>query len=202
MAGVASSDGSPNLSLLKLCFASFQCEIIFPIVVGEFKDNHLSVLHAAQTLVTWWNHLFSGGSRGLCGGFCGRFCGGFGAWSFRGGTSAIFNNVKRKRFDANIHFSGLKAVGERVLKPLMYVVLLARESIPIRFPLRYGHMIDNLDLIVTGTLHERDVQELLEKCHPLGICPEYARALQTVVIDTPLTPYFFSECIASEVLYC
>lgn len=30
-------------------------------------------------------------------------------------------------------------------------------------------MIDNVVLIVTGTLHERDVQELLEKCHPLGM---------------------------------
>ena len=36
-------------------------------------------------------------------------------------------------------------------------------------PFRYGHMIDNVVLIVTGTLHERDVQELLEKCHPLGM---------------------------------
>nr|ACJ84285.1 unknown [Medicago truncatula] len=33
----------------------------------------------------------------------------------------------------------------------------------------YGHMIDNVVLIVTDTLHERDVQELLEKCHPLGM---------------------------------
>jgi vacuolar-type H+-ATPase subunit C/Vma6 len=31
----------------------------------------------------------------------------------------------------------------------------------------YGHMIDNVVLIVTGTLHERDVNELLDKCHPL-----------------------------------
>lgn len=34
---------------------------------------------------------------------------------------------------------------------------------------RYGHMIDNIVLIVSGTLHERDVQELLDKCHPLGM---------------------------------
>ncbi|KAL1536408.1 V-type proton ATPase subunit d1 [Salvia divinorum] len=33
----------------------------------------------------------------------------------------------------------------------------------------YGHMIDNVVLIVTGTLHERDVQELLEKCYHLGM---------------------------------
>ena len=35
--------------------------------------------------------------------------------------------------------------------------------------LTYGHMIDNVVLIVTGTLHERDMQELLDKCHPLGM---------------------------------
>lgn len=39
----------------------------------------------------------------------------------------------------------------------------------MRLFFRYGHMIDNVVLIVTGTLHERDVQELLEKCHPLGM---------------------------------
>ncbi|KAL1535267.1 V-type proton ATPase subunit d1 [Salvia divinorum] len=37
------------------------------------------------------------------------------------------------------------------------------------FGSRYGHMIDNVVQIVTGTLHERNVQELLEKCHPLGM---------------------------------
>ena len=37
----------------------------------------------------------------------------------------------------------------------------------------YGHMIDNVVLIVTGTLHERDVQELLDKCHPLGMFDRY-----------------------------
>lgn len=34
-------------------------------------------------------------------------------------------------------------------------------------------MIDNVVLIVTGTLHERDVNELLEKCHPLGMFDRY-----------------------------
>lgn len=34
-------------------------------------------------------------------------------------------------------------------------------------------MIDNVVLIVTGTLHERDVHELLEKCHPLGMFDRY-----------------------------
>ena len=29
-------------------------------------------------------------------------------------------------------------------------------------------MIDNIALLITGTLHERDIRELLERCHPLG----------------------------------
>ncbi|KAK6153019.1 hypothetical protein DH2020_012658 [Rehmannia glutinosa] len=72
--------------------------------------------------------------------------------------------------------------------------------------LRYGHMIDNVVLIVTGTLHERDVQELLEKCHPLGMFDSIAtlavaqnmrELYRLVLVDTPLAPYF-SECITSE----
>ncbi|KAM3330853.1 hypothetical protein ACQJBY_022547 [Aegilops geniculata] len=71
----------------------------------------------------------------------------------------------------------------------------------------YGHMIDNVVLIVTGTLHERDVNELLEKCHPLGMFDSIAslavaqnmrELYRLVLVDTPLAPYF-SECITSEV---
>ncbi|MCO5605865.1 hypothetical protein L7F22_060049 [Adiantum nelumboides] len=70
----------------------------------------------------------------------------------------------------------------------------------------YGHMIDNIVLIVTGTLHERDVHELLEKCHPLGMFESIAtlavaqnmrELYRLVLVDTPLAPYF-SECITSE----
>ncbi|KAI9153128.1 hypothetical protein LWI28_006387 [Acer negundo] len=72
----------------------------------------------------------------------------------------------------------------------------------------YGHMIDNVVLIVTGTLHERDVQELLEKCHPLGMFDSIAtlavaqnmrELYRLVLVDTPLAPYF-SECITLEKL--
>lgn len=72
--------------------------------------------------------------------------------------------------------------------------------------IRYGHMIDNVVLIVTGTLHERDVHELLEKCHPLGMFDSIAtlavaqsmwELYRLVLVDTPLAPYF-SECITSE----
>lgn len=63
----------------------------------------------------------------------------------------------------------------------------------------YGYMIDNIVLIITGTLHERDTKELLEKCHPLGMFESIATLTaatnvqdlyNTVLVDTPLAPYF------------
>lgn len=59
----------------------------------------------------------------------------------------------------------------------------------------YGYMIDNVILIISGTLHERDISELLSKCHPIGMF-DGIEALttstnpfelyQTVLIATPL----------------
>lgn len=51
-------------------------------------------------------------------------------------------------------------------------------------------MIDNVVLIVTGTLHERDVQELLEKCHPLGMFDRYC-----ILIDFCISFSFIFPCI-------
>ena len=68
-------------------------------------------------------------------------------------------------------------------------------------------MIDNVILIVTGTMHERDVQELLEKCHPLGMFDALASLAvaqnvrdlyRLVLVDTPLAPYFSAENLSSE----
>lgn len=62
----------------------------------------------------------------------------------------------------------------------------------------YGYMIDNIVLLITGTLHERDTIELLEKCHPLGtfksmaslsVAHSVADLYNSVLIDTPLAPY-------------
>lgn len=55
----------------------------------------------------------------------------------------------------------------------------------------YGHMIDNVVLIVTGTLHERDVHELLEKCHPLGMFDRYYRAI-----------FLLSRYLPAKVFFC
>ena len=61
-------------------------------------------------------------------------------------------------------------------------------------PFRYGHMIDNVVLIVTGTLHERDVQELLEKCHPLGMFDRYCHPISVHSVIYPRK--MLSKCYA------
>ena len=60
---------------------------------------------------------------------------------------------------------------------------------------RYAYMIDNVILIITGTLHERDTHELLERCHPLGVfdtlpalcvATNVEELYQSVLVETPL----------------
>jgi V-type H+-transporting ATPase subunit d len=56
-------------------------------------------------------------------------------------------------------------------------------------------MIDNIVLLITGTVHERDTHELLERCHPLGVfdsmpalcvATNTEELYQTVLVETPL----------------
>lgn len=63
----------------------------------------------------------------------------------------------------------------------------------------YGYMIDNVALLITGTLHERDTRELLDRCHPLGwfetmpvlcVATNVEELYNSVLIETPLAPYF------------
>jgi len=70
----------------------------------------------------------------------------------------------------------------------------------------YQYMIDNSVLLITGTLHERDTSELLEKCHPLGMFDSMAalsvgtnvsELYNSVLVDTPLAPYIQS-CLSEE----
>lgn len=60
---------------------------------------------------------------------------------------------------------------------------------------RYSYMIDNIILLITGTLHQRPISELVPKCHPLGSFEEMAsiniastpaELYNAVMIDTPL----------------
>lgn len=70
----------------------------------------------------------------------------------------------------------------------------------------YGYMIDNVLLMITGTLHERDRSEILPKCHPLGwfdtlptlsIASDMESLYGTVLVDTPLAP-FFKGCVSAD----
>ncbi|KAG9510465.1 hypothetical protein GZH46_00995, partial [Fragariocoptes setiger] len=70
----------------------------------------------------------------------------------------------------------------------------------------YSYMIDNIILLITGTLHQRPIGELIPKCHPLGsfdqmaaihVAQTPAELYNAVLVDTPLAP-FFVDCIAEE----
>ncbi|XP_064641317.1 V-type proton ATPase subunit d [Lineus longissimus] len=70
----------------------------------------------------------------------------------------------------------------------------------------YSYMIDNIILLITGTLHQRSISELIPKCHPLGsfeqmeaihIAATPAELYNAVLVDTPLAPYFI-DCISEQ----
>lgn len=69
----------------------------------------------------------------------------------------------------------------------------------------FEYMIENVMLLLKGTLSGRDINELIAQCHPLGMFREstmrsiptfesnargYMDLYQTVLVDTPVGPYF------------
>uniref|UniRef100_A0AAQ5XYH4 V-type proton ATPase subunit n=1 Tax=Amphiprion ocellaris TaxID=80972 RepID=A0AAQ5XYH4_AMPOC len=71
---------------------------------------------------------------------------------------------------------------------------------------RYSYMIDNVILLITGTLHQRAISELVPKCHPLGsfeqmeavnIAQTPAELYNAILVDTPLAA-FFQDCISEQ----
>merc|ERR1712232_1313021 len=69
----------------------------------------------------------------------------------------------------------------------------------------YEYMIENVMLLLKGALSGRDINELIAQCHPLGMFREstmrsiptfesnakgYQDLYQTVLVDTPVGPYF------------
>lgn len=69
----------------------------------------------------------------------------------------------------------------------------------------YEYMIENVMLLLRGTLSGRNINELISQCHPLGMFKEstmrnipsfeanprgYADLYETVLVDTPVGPYF------------
>ena len=67
-------------------------------------------------------------------------------------------------------------------------------------------MIDNIILLITGTLHHRPITELINKSHPLGsfeqmeaihVASTPVELYNAVLVDTPLAP-FFVDCISEQ----
>ncbi|MGH0192457.1 UNVERIFIED_CONTAM: hypothetical protein FKN15_014431 [Acipenser sinensis] len=65
-------------------------------------------------------------------------------------------------------------------------------------------MIDNVILLITGTLRQRPIAELVPKCHPLGsfdqmeavsIAQTPAELYNAILVDTPLAQ-FFQDCLS------
>lgn len=63
----------------------------------------------------------------------------------------------------------------------------------------YGYMIDNIILLISGTLRGRSIKELLPKCNPLGhfeqmealgIASTSEELYDAILVDTPLANYF------------
>ena len=75
-------------------------------------------------------------------------------------------------------------------------------------------MIDNVILLITGTLHERDTRELLERCHPLGmfdsigalsVATSVQELYHTVLVDSPIgniraevLAAYFEKCLSAH----
>lgn len=69
-------------------------------------------------------------------------------------------------------------------------------------------MIDNIVLLITGTLHQRSISELIPKCHPLGsfeqmeasnIASTPAELYNAVLVDTPLGMWYFYDAFCLNV---
>ncbi|TKS80113.1 V-type proton ATPase subunit d 2 [Collichthys lucidus] len=63
----------------------------------------------------------------------------------------------------------------------------------------YSYMIDNVVMLITGALKQRDVAELLPRCHPLGAFDQMAAVgiartptelYSAILVDTPLAQFF------------
>lgn len=85
--------------------------------------------------------------------------------------------------------------------------LLMTTHVHLSFDFRYSYMIDNVILLITGTLHQRAISELVPKCHPLGsfeqmeavnIAQTPAELYNAILVDTPLGVYLLINCYLNK----
>jgi len=103
--------------------------------------------------------------------------------------------------------SGLQAAAvSKLVSEFQYLRTQAVEPLSTFLDfITYEYMIENVMLLLKGTLSGRDINELMAQCHPLGMFKEstmrsiptfesnakgYADLYQTVLVDTPVGPYF------------
>jgi V-type H+-transporting ATPase subunit d len=99
-----------------------------------------------------------------------------------------------------------KAAVEKLVCEFQYLRTQAIEPLSTFLDfVTYEYMIENVMLLLKGTLSGRDINELIAQCHPLGMFKEstmrsiptfessprgYQDLYQTVLVDTPVGPYF------------
>lgn len=93
---------------------------------------------------------------------------------------------------------------ERLVDKFNFVESQASDDLKTFFQwLRIPFMIDNVIIIISGVVHDHDVTELIERCHPLGmfdgikalaVASTVQDLYQMVLVDTPLGP-LFSKCL-------
>lgn len=103
--------------------------------------------------------------------------------------------------------SGLQAAAtEKLVTEFKYVRTQAVEPLSTFLDfVTYEYMIENIMLLLKGALSGRNINELLAQCHPLGMFKDstmrsiptfeanargFADLYQTVLVDTPVGPYF------------
>ncbi|KAL6943134.1 H(+)-transporting V0 sector ATPase subunit d [Hanseniaspora osmophila] len=96
----------------------------------------------------------------------------------------------------------------KLFNEFQYLMNNANEGTTKKFfdYLTYNYMIDNVILMINGTIHNRDKAELLSRCHPLGffdtlptltVATDLETLYSMVLVDTPLSPYF-KNCFGED----
>jgi V-type H+-transporting ATPase subunit d len=108
---------------------------------------------------------------------------------------------------ANLNPSDLQSAAiEKLVAEFKYLRSQATEPLSTFLDfITYEYMIENIMLLLKGALSGRDINELLAQCHPLGMFKDstmrsiptfepnakgFADLYQTVLVDTPVGPYF------------
>jgi V-type H+-transporting ATPase subunit d len=98
---------------------------------------------------------------------------------------------------------------ERMIKLFTEIEVQAQDELKTFFQwIKIPYMIDNIVLLISGVVRHRDIHDLIERCHPLGlfegisslaVATSAEDLYQTVLIDTPLGP-LFQKCLSKTAL--